>query len=483
MGAAVTMSAQGVRLVIQFASQVALARMLLPAEFGVIAMVTPILGYLQTFSELGLVQVTIQRKEISDGEVSALFWVNAGLGAALGVILAALSPLIGWFYGQPDAGHVALVLSALLVTASLSAQHVALLNRELRFAAIATIDISAASLAAASGIIAAKLGAGFWSLVAMQVANALTWLVLSWSFSRWRPSRPRRQPGLWPLLRFGADVTGSNLVHTLSFSMDSVLIGVSAGQTALGFYDRAMRLVVMPITQLVTPFGRVAVPVLARLRDDPERFRAAYARLLQVALALTTPSVVFAIVLAHPLITTLLGDRWAPSAPILSWMAVGVLTGPVSASTGWLFVLLDRTREQFYYTSINSAIMVAAYVAGLPWGPIGVATAGAVAVVCLQGPLLWRAATRVGPVRLGDLMRSWTVSLAAAAASGAALVLPATGRVVAGHGVIGLGFGLAAAYLAYVAALVCFPVGRALLRDGWRVRPRRKRTVADPAPG
>ncbi len=478
MGAAVTMGAQGVRLLIQFASQVVLARILLPAEFGVIAMVTPILGYLQGFSELGLLQVTVQRKDITDGEVSALFWVNAGLGAAFGIVLAAVSPLIGWFYGQPDAGHVALALSGLLVTASLSAQHVALLNRELRFVAIAAIDITGAVLAAAAGITAAMLGAGFWSLVAMQVANALTWLVLSWSFSGWRPSRPRRQPGLWPLLRFGAEVTGSGLVHNLSFSLDSVLIGVTAGQTALGYYDRAMRLVIQPIAQVVMPFGRVALPVLARLREDPERFRGAYSRLLQVSLALTTPAVVFAAVLAHPLVTTLLGDRWAPSAPILSWLAVGVLTGPVSNSAGWLFVLLDRTREQFRYTSVNSVIMVAAYAIGLPWGPLGVAKAGAVAVICLQGPLIWRAATRTGPVRLGDLLRSMGISLAAAAASGAVLLLPTVQRWVNVHGILGLLFGLAAAYGAYGAVLLCFPVGRDLVREGWRMRPRGQAAAA-----
>ena len=134
----ITAAAQGAQFLLNLVYIMVLARLLLPREFGLVAMVTTVMGFLRIFQDAGLSTATVQRQEITHAQVSNLFWVNVGVGAVITLLVAALAPAVAWFYHEPRLIGITLVLSSTFLLASLAAQNVALLNRQMRFSAIST---------------------------------------------------------------------------------------------------------------------------------------------------------------------------------------------------------------------------------------------------------------------------------------------------------------------------------------------------------
>ncbi len=403
-GGLATFVAQGLRIGLQFGSQIVLARLLLPADFGLIAMVAPLLTLVQIFNELGLSQATIQRAAISHGELSQLFWINLAASAALACMMALAAPLVAWFYGEPLLASICVCLAALLVLSGLGAQQIALMNRQMRFTALAGIDIACAVLSVVVGIAAALLGFGYWSLVLMQAANSLTILVMCWLMSPWRPDWPRQVAGVRGLLSVGGHVTGANLITFLGSNLDLVLIGRISGSVALGLYDRAFRLVAAPIWQISLPVARVAVSLLSRLHGQDARYRHVWLRMVQLLMAMTTPAVIWAAMVAPVLVPLLLGQAWVAAAPIVAALALATAFAPLSIGASWLFVSQGRTGEQLRFAGLKAGLAIAALLAGLPWGALGVARSAAIAALLVHGSQLWGAARR-GPVGFGTIAR------------------------------------------------------------------------------
>jgi PST family polysaccharide transporter len=271
-GGAATFAAQVIRFVFQTASQIILAHLISPKEFGLVAMVVPLIGLVQLLNDLGLSQATIQRPEISQRELSALFWLNVSGTLVLSLLIVLMAPVVSWFYGQPRLTAITASLSVAVILAGLSAQHMALLNRRMQFVPLASIDVVSTAVAAIIGIAAAALGWGYWALVAMQVGNAGAVLVLSWTLARWRPSRPRVEHGIGSMVQFGGSIMAYNVFEYFTVNLDNVLVGATYGGLALGLYDRAYKLMIQPLGHITAPFTRVAVPLLSRLQDRADSY-------------------------------------------------------------------------------------------------------------------------------------------------------------------------------------------------------------------
>ena len=151
----------------------------------------------------------------------------------------------------------------------------------MRFRALAFIDLTAFCVASVVALGAAWLGAGYWAIVTHQVVTSLMSMALAWSVTRWLPSRPSRVEGAREMLRFGGNLTGFNLVNFFARNLDNVLIGRFNGEVSLGLYDRAYKLLLLPLNQITTPLARVALPLLAKLRGDETGYTNAFLRLLE----------------------------------------------------------------------------------------------------------------------------------------------------------------------------------------------------------
>ncbi len=466
-GVAVTFLSQGFRFVLQFGAQIVLAHWLLPGEFGLIAMVAPVLSLVQVFNDLGLTQATIQRPDITHRELSTLFWINFGVSACLAGLMAAAAPLVAWFYHEPRLTLITVACGSLLLLSGVSAQQIALMNRRMRYGRLAIIDIGCAFMAFVVGLGAAWLGCGYWSLVLMQAANSATILVLAWCLSDWRPSWPARDRGVGALLRFGGHLTGFNILGYVENNLGTVLIGRISGAPALGLYDRAFKLVIVPWWQISLPVARVSVSLLCRLEGSDDHYRRAYRQMLQGLLLVAAPGLIWAAIEAPTLVPLVLGPAWTRAAPIVAWLSLGTVVVPFGSSAYWLFVSQNRVAAQLRYGVISGVLLITSILVGIQWGPIGVAMAYAGFGPVIQGVQLW-GATRAGPVSMTAVLGAvYPIGLGLAVAAAGLQVLP---QLMGGGAVGRLGVALVAAYGIVALVLLAVPAGRRILGEVWALR-------------
>jgi PST family polysaccharide transporter len=462
-GSIATAVVQALKTAFQFGSQLLLARFLFPADFGLVAMAAPVLGFIQTITDIGLGQAIIQRPSLTQGQVSSIFWFNMALSLCTTALFLILSPVVVWAFGEPRLFILMIVMSSLIPLSALSIHPVAILSRRMQFGTIAKFDLAASVAGMLVTVIGAWTGWSYWSLVAGQAVSTSLNCILCWVGCRWRPSKPAFHAEAWADLRFGGNLTVANLATYLTTTADNIIIGLTTGAASLGIYDRSYRLAVQPLGQMMSPISRVAVPYFSRLNSMPDEYRRAYSHVLRTVLLITLPLMLVCISNANALILVLLGQRWAGAVPVFTWICVGGLASALYASVYWLFISQARTRELMAVTSINSAINVVAFIIGSRWGVVGIAAGGALSFVFVCAPLMIACASRHGPIRISNfVMDIWPQVVSGALAY---IVLDRMERVfdpASFGGIIGL---IAASYAVFSMSILLLPGGRKYLND------------------
>jgi O-antigen/teichoic acid export membrane protein len=484
-GGAWAAAAQVAKSMLQIASIMVLARMLSPTDFGLIGMVVAVTGFIAMFQDLGLSMATVQRENITHEQISNLFWINLGLSAATMLVTAAIAPVLAWYYEEPRLTVITLSLAGAFIFGGLSVQHCALLKRQMRFGALAVIELSALAAGIGTAVALAVLDCGYWSLVGQQIVAMAVTAAGCWALCGWRPGMPRRGCGIGALVAFGGNLTGFSVVNYFARNLDQVLLGRFYGPLAVGLYQKAYDILLIPLRQINEPVSSVAIPVLSRLADQPERYRRTYLRLLEKILLITMPMGAFLIMTSDWLVLLVLGEQWIETGYIFAALGVAIFTQPIGNSTGWLFISQNRTHHFLRWGFIGSGTAVASFIIGLPWGAFGVALAYSLIGLLVRKPLLIWYVTRQGPIRPMDFLR---------VAAPHALVAVAVAAALGGFRLFGPACGPMSGLLS--AAAICLPValgtlaalpgGRAALQDAAQVvagfRRNRKGAEDPPAP-
>ena len=405
-GGVVAIASQGLKFVFTIAATSVMARLLTPNDYGLVGMVAVVTGFVSMYKDLGLSAATIQKSEINAGQISTLFWVNLLLSAGIALFTAGIAPLVAWFYADTRLTWITVVTALGFIVSGIAVQHEALLRRQMRYFALALIGLSSMVMGYVVGILMAWNGFHYWALVGSQLAVAATSTLLIFSFVRWTPGLPKRNTGVRSMIKFGGNLTGFTTINYFSRNLDNLLVGRFWGAQQLGLYSRAYQLMGLPIEQINEPVTSVAVPSLSRLTDSPETYRKAYLRMLEKIALLTMPCVVLLIVNSDWIIQIVLGPQWVGATRIFILLGVTGLFQPVANTTGWLLISQGRTNHMLQWGLISGPITMAAIVAGLPWGAVGVAASYAFARVCVVDPLLYWFVGRTGPVRTMDFYRT-----------------------------------------------------------------------------
>lgn len=451
-GAAVTSAGQGLRIVIQLASVVIMARLLSPTDYGLFAMVMTVAGIAEVFRDFGLSQAAVQAPVLTTQQRSNLFWINSAIGAALAVLVFLSSWAIAALYGRDELAPLAQLASVAFLLNGVATQFRASLNRALRFRALAITDVVAALVGLGVGVSAGLAGVGPWALVAQLLGASFATLVLVTVFAHWLPEAPRSGVPVGGFIRFGWNMVATQMVTYVGNNVDSVVIGVRFGPASLGLYNRAFQLAMNTANQLRAPITNVAVPVLSRLQAEGARYWD-FVRVGQVGLGYTiVVALAFVMGAAASVTDLLLGPRWAGAAPVLSLLAIAAVFQTLNSASYWVYVSKGVTGPLFRYNLVSVAIKIACIVIGSQWGMIGVAVGYAIAPA-LSWPisLLWIAhVIEDVPVRT----LAWgIVRMALLAGWGAALAYGATalaepfgvwGRVVAAALATVAAYGIAA---------------------------------------
>lgn len=463
-GGFVTAGAQGIKFVLNLTSAAILARLLGPKDFGVVGMVLAVTSLLALFKDAGLSTATIQREHVTQDQVSNLFWLNILFGSVVCLISIAAAPLVAWFYHDQRLTSIMWLLSLTFLITGSTVQHQAILTRQMRFKALAIIDVTSMLAGVITGTCLALLKFEYWALVGMQLCVATVTLVLTWMTSRWSPTAPKRGGDVTSLVSFGLHLTMADLVGCLTANTDSMLIGRFYGASVLGLYSRASVLLSRPLEQIIKPATAVLVPVLSRLQADPARYRQTFLKVYDAILLITFPCAAVGLVLAKPVVLLVLGPRWNGAIPLFAAFALVAITAPITYAPSWLFMSQGRGRDQLYTYLIAGPLTVVAYLAGLPWGPLGVILALAIANPAVLLPVVFYVAGRSGPVRAADM---WIGLLAFVPCWGTAYVVAALLHQAIGHAAPFLQLAICgpAGVAAGFFSAICFKRPRATLLD------------------
>jgi O-antigen/teichoic acid export membrane protein len=352
-----------------------LARLLEPADFGMVAMVTAITGVLTLFKDFGLSAATVQRATVSDEQISTIFWINILVGAVLGFVALAAAPLLVAFYHEPRLFWVTVALGTGFLFNAAGVQHWALLERQMRFVAISVIEIVSQLVSTAVGLGMAIAGCGYWALVALSVVSPATCTVCLWLTTSWVPGMPRREVGVRSMLRFGGTVTLNSLVVYIAYNLEKVLLGRFWGADALGVYGRAYQLINIPTDNLNSAIGGVTFAALSRLQDDPDRLSSYFLKSYSLVLAMTMPITIACALFADDLILVLLGPKWKDAVVIFRLLAPTILIFGLINPLAWLLFSIGMVGRSLKIALVLAPLVIVAYVVGLPYGPRGVAFA------------------------------------------------------------------------------------------------------------
>lgn len=374
-GGAVTLSAQGVKFGLKLGSTAILARLLTPADFGLIAMVTVVTGFVEMFKDAGLSTATVQRERITHAQVSTLFWINVALSALIMCVIAAMAPAIAWFYGDARLLPVTLALSGTMIFGGLAVQHQALLRRKMQFGRLAVIEIASMTAGIAAAVAMAWFGFTYWSLVGMTAATAATTALLSFTLSGWIPGLPVRGSGVMPMLKFGSNLAGYQMINHLSRNADNFAIGWWWGPGVLGIYSRSYALLFLPWYQVLAPLHGVVLPGLCRLTTDELTFRTYYRRSLSVVAWLSFGIIGVCCIYVNELVSIVMGPAWSGVVPLFLLLSPTAAIMSVRAATVWVYSSVGEMGRQLRYGAISAIVLVVAILSACPFGPEWVAIA------------------------------------------------------------------------------------------------------------
>lgn len=421
-GGFATVSAQGVRFVLQTATTMILARLLSPQDFGLQGMVLAATGFLGLFQDAGLGSATIQRPEVTDEQISTLFWINAAVGIILTVICAALAPLLVAFFHEPRLYWLTVVSGVAFVFNGLASQHGALLAREMRFGTLANIGVVTFVVSSGTGIVMALLGCGYWSLVGMVLSSSIYGAAAVWFAIPWRPGRPHRKCGVLSMLHFGGVATCNSIVVFLAWNTEKLLLGRFWGAGALGLYGRAYQLVTLPVQQLNSAVTTVAFPALSRIQHDAERLARSFLRGYSLLVSLTMPVTITCALFADEIVRIVLGPKWAMAAPIFRLLAPVALVFAVANPLSWLVLSTGRVGRALGMSAATTPLVILGIVLGLSRGPTGVALGYSLAMTLLIVPIAAWSKAGTG-ITWTDLWRATKPPFLSGAFAGAAGLL------------------------------------------------------------
>ncbi|CAG1020387.1 partial Lipopolysaccharide biosynthesis protein WzxC, partial [Methylococcales bacterium] len=329
-------------------TNIVLARLLSPNDFGLVAMASVTLGFIDLFKDLGTGSAVIQRKDVSEGLLSSIFWINAGFGVMVSAGLYILSPAIGAFYREPDMAPLMQVLSLSFFISALSIVQSCLLTREMAFDRLAKLDLITGIFSSSVAIGAAWAGFGVMSLVYQPLLNSVLMLVLLWGTSTWHPKWMFHWGEVREVAGYSLNLAGFNIVNYFARNADNLLIGRYLGAQDLGYYDLAYRLMLYPLQGISAVVGKVLFPLYSKMQDDHERFRRTYLTAVGAIALLSFPLMLGLMAVSSPFVLVLFGEQWQPVAPLLMIFApIGAIQS-INTTTGSIYQATGRTDWMLY---------------------------------------------------------------------------------------------------------------------------------------
>ena len=308
-----------------FLSNLVLARLLMPSDFGTVAMLMVFISISETIVEAGFSSALIQKKNVDDLDYSTAFLWTIFLSLLLYLLLYFTSPQISNFYRNEELCFILRIQGLVLPLNSLVIIHIAKLKRELKFKLTAKINLLSVVVGTIAGVIAAFIGWGVWSLVLKMLVSSCIMVLLYYSIVKWVPNIRFDFERFSVMFRFGIWILLSRLVNTLFHNMMALLIGKFMSASTLGYYNQAKKLEDIPRSTLSSIVNNVAFPVFSKIQGDLNKFKINAKKCVRSLSFISTPLMICAIAIARPLILLLFTEKWLPVVEYFQLLCLGAL--------------------------------------------------------------------------------------------------------------------------------------------------------------
>jgi O-antigen/teichoic acid export membrane protein len=288
-----------------------LAKMIAPADFGVVAVASILMNVLSLMKDMGFSEAMIYQKREDQAAIDTANVTLIGLNLVLFLAAAALAPLVAWFYEQPVLTPVIIVMASNLVWDAARAVPRALARKKLQFRRLIVPEVVPVTVSSAVSIWMALSGFGVWSLVAKTVLHSVLGMVLLRTLADQQPRLRFDKTAARELIQYGRFIVGTTVVLVALYNIDRFYVSRIEGIAALGYFELAVRLVELPVKELSFLVGSVMFPVFARLdREDGTQGRAIL-RTLKYTAFVSVPVAVAVAVYGPSIVMSIYGERWA----------------------------------------------------------------------------------------------------------------------------------------------------------------------------
>lgn len=319
------LSTQGV----QFLLSIIIARLLLPTDYGLIAMLTIFLAIAQTFIDSGFANALIQRQQRTEADFATVFYFNIAISVIIYLLLYLAAPLIASFYEEPQLVAITRVVGLILIINSFGIVQQAQLTIALDFKRQAIASLAGVTAGGVLGVWMAYSGYGVWALVSQTLLSGLLRVAMLSLFSRWRPRASFSKESFRVLFSFGSKLLLSSLLHTLYTNLYTLIIGKRFPTSDLGYFNRAQTLAQFPSTNFTNIIVRAVYPIQTRLQNDDEQLYAVFLKYLRMSCYLIFPIMIAFCAVAEPLVELLLKEKWLPAVPLLQILCFAYMWDPV----------------------------------------------------------------------------------------------------------------------------------------------------------
>ncbi|MEO6133689.1 MAG: lipopolysaccharide biosynthesis protein [Ginsengibacter sp.] len=353
---------------ISFLITILLARMLTPADFGLIAMITVFIQISQTLVNGGFSLALIQKKDVDNEDYSSVFYINLIVSCVSYLVIYIAAPFVADFYEQPVLVLLIRVLATVFIINAFSYVQEAFLSKSLRFKSLMLVHIPSNIIGGIVSVAMAVLGFGVWSIVGMQLASRFSYAVQIWYYSKWRPLLSFNKTKAKGLFFFGYKLMLSDIFNALYNNIFVVIIGKFFNINIVGYYQTAYTMVDAPSSTISGVLQNVTFPVFSSIQDDLVKLKIGYKRVMKLSFFLIAPVFVFAGILAVPLFRFFFTEKWLPAVPYFQWLCIGGIFGPLIVCNLNIVNVIGRSDLFLKLELIRKVITIVAIVIVIPYG-------------------------------------------------------------------------------------------------------------------
>ena len=357
---------------IQIATTYLLAWFLVPADFGLMAIMAVFFAIATSMMDSGFSQALIRKKEVSQIDFSTAFYVNLVLGILAYALLFIAAPFIASFYNESRLVELIRVVGLVVIINAFQMVQMADLTRKLNFKVQFSVTLPAALLSGVVAISMAVLGFGIWSLVTQMLVSSLAVTALYWKFNNWRPSKEFSRESFHDMFGFGSKLLLAGLIDTIFTNLYVLVIGKLFSTTAVGYYSFANQIQQLAVSQLSDAIQQVTYPAMATLQDDNISLKAFFRRIMQVVTYIIFPCMIGLAVLAKPLFQVVLKEDWLPAVPYLQLLCVVGLLYPLHTINLNILKVKGRSDLFLYLDIIKKFIGGGILLISIPYGIFGI---------------------------------------------------------------------------------------------------------------